>query len=360
VAVTRPTIAALALGTTQSFAVLAGSTVTNTGPTVVTGDLGVSPGDAVTGFPPGLVSGGTTQAGSAVALQAELDATTAYDALAAQACNRDLTGQDLGGMTLTPGTYCFSSSAQLTGALTLDAQGNPAAVFVFQIGSTLTTASSSSVRMLNGGTSCSVYWQVGSSATLGTGTRFTGSIIALTSITLTTGASVSGRAVARNGAVTLDTNTVSVAGCNGGSDGGMDGAVMPGNGGGAGAGGAAGATGSAGGGAAGSGVAGVTGIGAGGIGAVGAGGAGAGAAGAGGIRDSGVGGVAGTGVVVGADAACTCDATCGCRAGTTSCAGTCVDLSKDSMHCGSCDLACGAAESCVDGVCCPGPAKVTP
>ena len=201
------------LGTEQSFAVLGGSTVTNTGSSVITGDLGVSPGSAITGFPPGLVTGGTIHAADAVALQAQNDTTTAYNDLAGQACDIDLTGQDLGGMTLVPGVYCFSSSAQLTGALTLDAGGDPNADWVFQIGSTLTTASSSSVLLTNEGQPCNVFWQVGSSATLGTTTSFVGNILALTSITLNTGANVSGRALARNGAVTLDTNNVAVAVC---------------------------------------------------------------------------------------------------------------------------------------------------
>jgi ethanolamine utilization microcompartment shell protein EutS len=201
------------LGTATGFAVLGGSTVTNTGSTVVTGDLGVSPGTAITGFPPGFVIG-TIHAADAVALQAQSDVTTAYNALAGLACNTNLTGQDLGGLTLTPGVYCFSSSAQLTGTLTLNAQGNSAAVFVFQIGSTLTTASNSSVLMTNGGSSCNVFWQVGSSATLGTDTIFfSGNILALTSITLNTRARISGRALARNGAVTMDTNIVSNAAC---------------------------------------------------------------------------------------------------------------------------------------------------
>ncbi len=206
-----------ALGTTATFAVLAGSTVTNTGSTVITGNLGVAPGSAVTGFPPGLVNG-STQAGTAAALQAQKDATTAYNALTAQSCNQDLTGKDLGGLTLTPGTYCFSSSAQLTGTLTLNAQGDPAAVFIFQIGSTLTTASHSSINLINGASSCNAYWQVGSSATLGTTSTFLGTVIALTDITLTTGATVSGRALARNGAATLDTNSVSAATCQSGVD----------------------------------------------------------------------------------------------------------------------------------------------
>jgi type VI secretion system secreted protein VgrG len=125
-----------------------------------------------------------------------------------------LTGQDLGGLTLTPGVYCFSTSAQLTGTLTLDAQGNSSAVFIFKIGSTLTTASASSVLLINSASSCGVFWQVGSSATLGTGTALAGTIVALTSITLNTGSSVSGRTLARNGAVTLDDNNVTL--CTGG------------------------------------------------------------------------------------------------------------------------------------------------
>jgi type VI secretion system secreted protein VgrG len=208
----RPAAIAQQLST---FAVLGGSTVTNTAtPTIVNGNLGVSPGSAVTGFPPGIVTGGTIHAADAVAAQAQSDLTTEYDSLANTACNTDLTGQDLGGKTLTPGVYCFATSAQLTGTLTLDAQGNSNAVFIFKIGSTLTTASASSVLLINGASSCGVFWQVGSSATLGTGTALAGSIVALTSITLNTGASLNGRALARNGAVTLDDNNVAV--CSGG------------------------------------------------------------------------------------------------------------------------------------------------
>jgi hypothetical protein len=201
------------LGTAAPYAVLAGTTVTNTGPTIVNGDLGVSPGTAVTGFPPGIVTGGTIHSADANALQAQSDVTTAYNALAAEACTADLTGQDLGGMTLTEGVYCFSSSAQLTGQLTLNAQGNASAVFIFQIGSTLTTASSSTVQLINPGVDCNVFWQVGSSATIGTTTTFVGNILALTSIALQNGASVSGRALARNGAVTMDTNHVDFEAC---------------------------------------------------------------------------------------------------------------------------------------------------
>lgn len=198
------------LGASESFAVLAGSTATNTGPTTIIGDLGVSPGTSVTGFPPGVVIDGAIHVNDAVAQQAQADLTVAYNNLAGQAPTADLTGQDLGGMTLTAGVYLFTSSAQLTGTLTLDAQGDADAVFIFQIGSTLTTASSSNVVVINGGSDCNVFWQVGSSATLGTGSALAGNVLALTSITMTTGATLSGRALARNGAVTLDTNEAAV------------------------------------------------------------------------------------------------------------------------------------------------------
>lgn len=201
------------LGTAASYAVLAGSTVTNTGTSTINGDVGVSPGSAVTGFPPGIVTGGTIHTADANAGQAQSDVTTTYNALAGQPCDVDLTGQDLGGMTLTEGVYCFTTSAQLTGQLTLNAQGNASAVFIFQIGSTLTTASNASILITNGGVDCNAFWQVGSSATLGTTTDFVGNVLALTSITLNTGASVSGRVLARNGAVTLDTNDINFLAC---------------------------------------------------------------------------------------------------------------------------------------------------
>jgi hypothetical protein len=206
-----PTIPSL--GTAASFAVLGASTVTNTGASIVTGNLGVSPGTAITGFPPGTVVAGTTHPGDAVALQAQTDAATAYSNLAGQSCNTILTGQDLGGLTLTPGTYCFATSAQLTGILTLNAQGNPNAVFIFKIGSTLTTAAASSVVVINGGSDCNVFWQVGTSATLGANTTFAGNLLAEASITLGNASSVIGRTLALSAAVTMDTDTVSNASC---------------------------------------------------------------------------------------------------------------------------------------------------
>lgn len=215
---------ALAWAQLSSFGVLGGSTVTNTGATIVNGNLGVSPGSAVTGFPPGVVSNGTIHAADAVAAQAQTDLTTLYNQLAGDTCTTNLTGQNLGGLTLTPGVYCFTSGAQLTGTLTLDAQGNPNATFVFQIGTTFTTASGSSVNLINNASSCGVAWQVGTSATLGTGSSVPGTIVALSSITLTTGSSLAGRALARNGAVTLDTNNLTV--CSGGA--GLPGLPSPG------------------------------------------------------------------------------------------------------------------------------------
>jgi hypothetical protein len=203
-------LTAPSLGSADSFAVLAGSTVTNTGSSVITGELGVSPGTAVTGFLPGRVVSGTTHGADAAAFAAQEAVGSAYNGLVNEACTRDLTGQDLGGQGLTAGVYCFSSSAQLTGTLTLNAQGNANAVFIFKMGSTLTTASASSVVLTNGGSPGNVFWQVGSSATLGTTTSFAGNILALTSITVTTGATVTGRTLARNGAVTLDTNAVNL------------------------------------------------------------------------------------------------------------------------------------------------------
>jgi hypothetical protein len=199
------------MGTARSFGVLGASTVTSTGPTSVTGDLGVSPGTAITGFPPGTVSG-TTHAADAVAAQAQADAATAYNFLAAETCGTNLTGQDLGGMTLAPGVYCFNTSAQLTGTLNLNAGGDPNAIFVFQTGTTFVTSPNSAV-IVAGGSPCGVFFQVGSSATLSSGTQFAGNIFALASVTANTGASMTGGSYALNGAVTMDSNAA--AACQG-------------------------------------------------------------------------------------------------------------------------------------------------
>ena len=206
------------LGTAQAYGVLGASTVTNTGPTVITGSVGVSPGAAVTGFPPGTASG-PIHAADAAALQAQTDTTLAYNFLAGQPCGTTLSG-DLGGRTLVPGVYCYGAGAQLTGTVTLDGLGNPASLFIFQVGSALTTASGSRVNLINGTQACNVWWQVGSSATLGTTTSFAGTLIALASDTLTTGATIVGRALARTGAVTLDTNTITIPSCTSASGGG--------------------------------------------------------------------------------------------------------------------------------------------
>ena len=199
------------LGTADSFAVLGGSTVTNTGPSTINGDLGLAPGSAVTGFPPGTVNG-TIHVADAVASQAKTDLVTAYNDAAGR-LPALVVPSDLGGLTLTAGVYKSSSSLGLTGALTLDAQGNPDAVFVFQAGSTLTTASASRVNLINGAQPCNVFWQIGSSATLGTTTSFAGNILAMQSISINNGVTVQGRAFARNGAVTLINDTINIARC---------------------------------------------------------------------------------------------------------------------------------------------------
>jgi len=204
--------APVGLGTATSFAVLAGAAVTNTGPSVISGDLGVSPGTAVTGFPPGLVSNGTIHSADAVAAQAQADLTTAYNDAAGRT-PRDAVPPDLGGLTLLPGVYNRATTMGLTGTVTLNAQGNPNAVFIFQAGSSLITASNSTVALINGASPCNVYWQVGSSATLGTDTTFVGSILALTSASVQTGATVDGRVLARNGQVSLDTNRITRPNC---------------------------------------------------------------------------------------------------------------------------------------------------
>jgi Ice-binding-like len=201
-------VAPVHLNNASSFGVLAGTTVTNTGPTVVNGDLGVSPGTAVTGFPPGTVNG-TIHSADAAAASAQTALTAGYiDAASRTPTTSGLSS--IGNQTLTPGVYNASSSLGVNGTLTLDGQGDINSVFIFQIGSALTTASASTIVPTNGAQACNVFWQVGSSATLGTGSTFLGNILALTSITVTTGDTISGRALARNGAVTLDDDTITV------------------------------------------------------------------------------------------------------------------------------------------------------
>ena len=199
---------AVPLGTSANFAILAGSAVTNTGSSVITGSVGVSPSTAITGFPPGTVLGGTIYSAGAIAAAAENDATTAYNNAAGQAATTVLTGQNLGGLVLGPGVYFFASAAQLTGTLTLNAGGNPNAIFIFQIGTTLTTATSAAVVAVNGTEAANIFWQVGTSATLGSGTSFLGNILALTSITANSGVTMLGRLLAINGAVTMITLTL--------------------------------------------------------------------------------------------------------------------------------------------------------
>lgn len=199
------------LGTSSTFVILGGSTVTNTGATTtIVGDVGVSPGSAITGLPAGQPTGGSVHAGDATAATAQTDLTAAYNDLAGRARNATMTVSEMGGRTFHAGVYFWSTSAQVTGAVTLDAQGDPNAVFVFQIGSTLTTASNAKVTLVNGADAANVFWQIGSSATLGTGTAFKGNIVALASITLNNGTTLAGRALARNGAVTLDANAVAL------------------------------------------------------------------------------------------------------------------------------------------------------
>jgi hypothetical protein len=204
-------VSAVPLGATGSFSVLAGAGITNTGPTRVSGDIGTFPTTSISGLG-SLSVGGTNHGGDAVAQKAKNDLVTAYNTAAGQGPTNPIAG-DLAGLTLVAGVYNSASSIGLSGALTLNAQGNPNAVFVFQAGSSLTTASGSHILLTGGAQACNVFWKVGSSATLGTGSTFLGNILALTSITVTTGVTIDGRALARNGAVTLDTDTITTSTC---------------------------------------------------------------------------------------------------------------------------------------------------
>jgi hypothetical protein len=200
------------LGTAKSFAVLAGETITNTGPTKITGDIGLHPGSAVTGFA-SVTYVGALHLADGVALQAKNDLVTAYNDAAGRTPVTTI-ATELGGQVVKAGVYDSAAGTfGVTGTLTLDAEGDSQAVFIFQMASTLITAPGSSVALINGANACNVFWQVGSSATLDTTTSFKGTIMALTSIALKTGATLQGRALARNGAVTLDTNVITSAAC---------------------------------------------------------------------------------------------------------------------------------------------------
>jgi hypothetical protein len=221
--------ATVGLGTAASFSVLGGSTVTNTGPTTMFGDLGLSPGSSVTGAPHVL---GAIHVDDAVAIGAKNSLTTAYNDAASRPSSGSA-GTDLAGQVFLPGVRTASSSLLLSsGAVTLDAQGDPNAVFIFQIPSTLITASNTAVMLINGAQACNVFWQVGSSATLGTGTAFVGTVMASATITANTAATIHGRLLAGTGAVNLDTNTITTSNCAssaGGTGGGTEtGAAGPG------------------------------------------------------------------------------------------------------------------------------------
>ena len=204
--------APVGLGTAASFAVLAGTTITNTGPTTITGDVGLHPGSATTGFA-AVTLHGAKHIADAVAKKAKQNLVTAYNSAAGRTPVTTV-ATELGGTTLKTGVYDTSAGTLgLTGVLTLDAEGNEDAVFIFEAASTLITAPSSSVALINGAQACNVYWRIGSSATLDTATHFQGNILALTSIALKTGARLHGRALARNGAVTLDTNVITRDDC---------------------------------------------------------------------------------------------------------------------------------------------------
>jgi Ice-binding-like len=199
----------VSLGEAENVAVLGSSTVTNTGPTIVTGNVALSsPGVSITGFfPPGVILDGSIHIGDALANQAHTDAAIAYGQLIGETFTTDLSGQNLGGMILTPGIYHFNTSAQLTGTLTLNTLGDPNATFHFQIGSTLTTDPASMIAFLNG-SSTNIFWQVGTSATIDVNSVFYGNVLADQSITVNSGAAIIGRLIAINAAVTLDTDII--------------------------------------------------------------------------------------------------------------------------------------------------------
>ena len=209
--------APVGLGAADSYAVLAGETITNTGATVITGDVGLHPGTATPGLTAEMVSG-EIHVDDAEALAAKNALVTAYNDAAGRTPATAI-ATELGGQILTGGVYSAGAFG-ITGTLTLDGENNPDTVFIFQMESTLTTAVGSSVVLINNAQACNVYWQVGSSADLFSNTTFIGTILALTSINLQNGASIEGRALARNGEVTMDTNTITRATCSSPTNGG--------------------------------------------------------------------------------------------------------------------------------------------
>ncbi|UQX88993.1 ice-binding family protein [Jatrophihabitans telluris] len=206
-----PATPSIDLGTAASYSVLAGQTVTNTGPSTLSGDLGVSPGTAITGFPPG-IAGGARHSADAVAGLAQSDVSNAYRDAAGRASTQAVAG-DLVGRTLNDGVYTSSGPLALSGTVTFDGRGDPSSVFIVQVASTLITATASHVVAINGAQACHIYWQVGRSATLGTASTFQGTLLAATSVTVTTSTHVKGRALAGTGSVTLDNDVFTAPDC---------------------------------------------------------------------------------------------------------------------------------------------------
>lgn len=217
VTLTGPALAASApaLGSAGSFAVLGGSGVSNTGASTVGGDLGVSPGASISGFPPGTISG-STYTNDATAAQAQKDATAAYNAAVAQTCDSTIAGGDLSGLTLTPGVHCLPAGATLNGTVTLDAQGAAGAVFIIKVSGPLSTAGSALVKLAGGASQCNVYWAVSDFARIGALSNFRGTIIATNEARIATNARLEGRLISRAGMVKLDSAVVTAAGCSSG------------------------------------------------------------------------------------------------------------------------------------------------
>jgi hypothetical protein len=294
------------LGSAASFSVLGGETVTNVGPSTLSGDLGVSPGSATTGFPPGqLIPPAKRHAADTEAAQAQSDVGAAYDLLASAKCTADMSGKDLGARTLSAGVYCFSSETQLTGTLVLDAKFQANALFVFKMVSKLTAAGSASVRLINGAKPCNVFWIVGSSATIGTNASFAGNILALTSIALKSGASLNGRALARRGEVTLSSNRIRSEECQA-EEGGEELACCSGA---------------------------------------------KACNGACSDLTTDANNCGACGKSCAASQVCTAGACAACPQNRTQCQDQCADLQFDPFNCGACGKVCAASESCLAGAC---------